>query len=349
LRFGVPTTPPRQAQRLGLPRGEPAHLPTICRPARRPDSGVPADVAARVVPIRSAARALAALPTGLAGLAAARRLRARVGVAAKLALEYVAAGHLVPMVRAEGPGEGVAYWRMATVDDGRLVRLAAALPPAAYRTAARNEDDQTLWAGTDLLAAFWRRRGRLLCAYDDRSAPGAVAVTSSQDKQGGLATGLVGRPHRRRAGHRAARRHRCGRCGTWASALVPNGGSADAQLCLSCTRPVWRRPARIRKRRGPLAYHLTAADDPSLMVPPDQVWATGTASMKLLVTEAGRPAGVPWRGLAEAARLFPPIDASLSEQAADRQAPDARQASDFLSTARRRSSAAGLVWCCPRS
>jgi hypothetical protein len=149
------TDDPAQAvAALGLPSGEPAQLPTILpASARARQRVVAAEVAARVVPIRSATRALAALPQHWPGWQRPGDSVLAWGMAAKLAFEYVAAGHLVPMLRAVGPGEAVAYWRLATVDDGRLAKLAAALPPAAYAL-RRDEDDQTVWSGAEMLAAF---------------------------------------------------------------------------------------------------------------------------------------------------------------------------------------------------
>ena len=327
---------------LGLPRGEPAQLPTILPASARARQGVvPADVAARVVPIRSAARALAALPKDWPGWQRPGDSVLAWSVAAKLALEHVAAGHLVPMLRAAGPGEGVAYWRMAAVDDGRLARLAAALPAAAHAL-RRDEDDQTLWPGFDLLAAFCDAVADC-CARTTGAAPAALAVTKAlktrtvdwrRDWLAAL-TGdepVIALPDDTVVDAVA----------TWASALVNNGGSAEAQLCLQLHTPSVQAAGQDPETPWPLAYHLQAADDPSLMVPADQVWATGTASMKLLGRRLGDPQESLTRGLAEAARLFPPIDASLSEQRPTGLSLTPGQASDFLAHGAAAMTAAGL-------
>ena len=327
---------------LGLPRGEPAHLPTILpASAQARQRVVPADVAARVVPIRSAARALAALPQDWPGWQRPGDSVLAWSVAAKLALEHVAAGHLVPMLRAAGPGQGVAYWRMATVDDGRLVGLAAALPPAAYAL-RRDEDDQTLWGGPELLAAFCDAVADS-CARTTGSAPGAAAAANALksrtvDWRRDWLAGLTGdEPVIALPDDTVV-----DAVTTWASPLVDNGGNAEAQLCLQLHTPSVEVAAQDPETPWPLAYHLHAADDPSLMVPADQVWATGTASMKLLGRRLGDPQEALARGLAEAARLFPPIDASLSEPRPTGLSLTPGQASDFLTHGAAALAAAGL-------
>ncbi|MPZ67849.1 MAG: ATP-dependent helicase, partial [Pseudonocardiaceae bacterium] len=92
----------------------------------------------------------------------------------------------------------------------------------------------------------------------------------------------------------------------------------------------------------PLAYHLQAADDPSLLVPAEQVWDTGAASLRVLGRSVGDPQESLVRGLAEAARLFNPVDASLSEQRPLGLELDPRQAADFLGDGAQALAAAGL-------
>ena len=337
------TDDPAQAvAALGLPSGEPAQLPTILpASARARQRVVAADVAARVVPIRSAARALAALPQDWPGWQQPGDSVLAWGMAAKLAFEYVAAGHLVPMLRAAGPGEAVAYWRLATVDDGRLAKLAAALPPAAYAL-RRDEDDQTVWSGAEMLAAFCDAVADCCArtAGPERGPTGAAKArrTRITDWRRDWVVALTGDqpvialPDDTLVNDLA----------TWASPLVNNGGNAEAQLCLQLHTPGVEAAGHDPEAPWPLAYHLHAADDPSLMVPAEQVWATGTASMKLLGRRLGDPQESLTRGLAEAARLFPPIDASLSEQRPTGLSLTPRQASDFLTQGAATLAAAGL-------
>src|SRR5918995_915458 len=146
--------PADAAAALGLPAGEPADLPTVLPASANARKRVLATtVPARVVPVRSAARALAALPHDWPGWQRPGDSVLAWSLAAKLALEYIAAGHLVPTLRPIGSGEGIAAWRITTMDDGRLGRLAAALPPAAHAL-RRDEDPDTVWTASDLLRAF---------------------------------------------------------------------------------------------------------------------------------------------------------------------------------------------------
>ncbi|GAA1026726.1 hypothetical protein GCM10009557_05440 [Virgisporangium ochraceum] len=88
----------------------------------------------------------------------------------------------------------------------------------------------------------------------------------------------------------------------------------------------------------PMEYHLTAADDPSLMVPAQQVWDGQT----VLRRSSEDPQEALVRGLAEAARLFPPLDASLSERQPVGLELTSEQAAEFLTHGASALSAAGL-------
>ena len=341
---------------LGLPLGEPAVLPTVLPASIRARTRVaPADVPARVVPIRAAVRALAVLPLDWPGWLRPGDSVLAWSVAAKLALEHVAAGHLVPTLRAAGPGEGIAHWRLASVDDGRLSGLAAAFPPAAHAL-RRDEDDDTVWPGPELLAAF--------C---DAVADGCARTSGSPSGAHVAARTITRRPADWRQTWVAAL------TGTdpvvelgddtlpddlarWAAPLVSGSGRADAQLCVRLHSPYVAAAADDRTAADadraaaaddhatpwPLTYHLHAADDPSLMVPAEQVWASGAASLKLFGRHVSDPQESLVRGLAEAARLFPPIDASLSEQKPTGLNLTLGQAADFLAHGAGMLASAGL-------
>lgn len=141
---------------LGLPVGEGAELPTVvAASARARRKMVAADVPCRLLPVRTAVRVLAALD-----LQEGRPVWSRPSdsllawsVAAKSAIELVAAGHVVPTLRPAGPGLGVAYWRLATRGDERLLRLAEAFPPAAHAL-LRDEDEESIWSAAELLTVF---------------------------------------------------------------------------------------------------------------------------------------------------------------------------------------------------
>ena len=323
---------------LGLPAGEPASLPVVLPASARARRRVRSvDVPARVTPIRAAVRALAALPLQWPAWLRPGDSVLAWSVAAKLALEHVAAGHLVPALRRAGPGEAVAYWRMATVDDGRVPALAAALPVAAHAL-RRDEDDGTVWSGPDLLAAF----------FD------AVADGCARAPGPGASTATVVAAKVRRADWRRAWTGALGGdspvfelpddtvaddVAKWASPLVSAGAGAGERLCLRLETPRAVAAEEDPQTTWPLAYQLVATDDPSLMVPAEQVWA-GQVPMR---RNSGDPQEALVRGLAEAARLFPPIDASLSERRPVGLDLTPAQAADFLAHGAAALSAAGLA------
>lgn len=77
-------------------------------------------------------------------------------------------------------------------------------------------------------------------------------------------------------------------------------------------------------------------------MPAEQVWATGASSLLALGRRVGDPQESLVRGLAEAARLFPPIDASLFEQRPVGLDLIPRHAAEFLTKGAQALAAAGL-------
>ncbi|MBS3941817.1 MAG: hypothetical protein KG028_12740, partial [Actinobacteria bacterium] len=136
---------------LDLPEGEPGELPTV----DLVDGSVASrDRAARLVPLLPAVRRLAAMPPGPDWPAWSRPSASVLAwsVAAKLALELVAAGRLLPGFRAgDHPSTGIASWQIAAPSDTRLAQLAAMLPLAAH--AVRRPSGQ-LWRPAEAVTAF---------------------------------------------------------------------------------------------------------------------------------------------------------------------------------------------------
>jgi superfamily II DNA or RNA helicase len=291
-------------EQLGLPAGEPVRLPSV-----RPDGEVlrPTEVQARAVPVLPVVRRLAVLPPG-SELPAWARPSASVlawSVAAKLALELVAAGRLLPgFLPGDLPGEGVAGWRVAVGDDRRPAQLAAALPVTAY--AVRRPGGQ-LWAPDELVVAFLdavadalaregrrpeldpRRRGprrpwpemwaAALASSDPTVAHLRVPADVLADEVEDWSAPLAGRDHRAVV-HLAVR-------------LEPPASSPEDD---------WR-----------LRFLLRANADPGLRVDAADVWARAGAALELGGRRVPDPEAALVRGLAAAARLYPPIDRALSE------------------------------------
>jgi superfamily II DNA or RNA helicase len=292
------------AEELGLPVGEPVRLPSV-RVAS--EHLRPAEVQARSLPVLPVVRRLAVLPPG-SDLPAWGRPSASVlawSVAAKLALELVAAGRLLPgFVPGELPGEGVAGWRVALGNDPRPAQLAAALPVSAY--AVRRSGGQ-LWAPDELIVAFLdavadalaregrrpeldpRRRGPrrpwpemwadALASSDPTVAHLRVPADVLADEVEAWAAPLAGRDHRAVV-HLALR-------------LEPPAGSAE---------DAWR-----------VAFLLRADADPALRVDAAEVWARAGKTLELGGRRVPDPEAALVRGLAAAARLYPPLDRALTE------------------------------------
>jgi hypothetical protein len=334
--------PASSAAEFGLPPGASATLPTVLAAGPRARTRVaPADVPARLLPVLVAVRALAALPAASDWPAWRRPSDSLLAwsLAAKLACELVAAGRMVPTLRSGGPGAAVAGWRAAPSGDGRVTRLAAAFPPTAHalRTDA---DDRAVWSGHHLLAAFCdavadacarapsRPKGPApqppRCP-DDRSttsgwqrrwlhalaAENPVFAVADRVPEAGTAGGTAAE-----SGEAA---ELADRVAAWSAPLVGAGGHASARLCLRLRTPKVDNPGVSDPGHDhttapwSLEYLLQAADDPSLLVPAAQVWDQAAGTLEWLGRRVGDPQESLVRGLAEAARLFPPLDASLSE------------------------------------
>jgi superfamily II DNA or RNA helicase len=318
--------PGAAAAAIGLPPGVPAELPGVLpasAQARR--RVVPEAVPARVVPIHPAVRALAALPprAGLPRWPPPSDSLLAWSLAAKLVLESVCAGHLIPALRPAGPGHGIAYWRLAA-DDGRLAALAEAMPLAAHAL-IRDDDQEAVWAADELLAAFGD-------AVADACARRPGAATTGVAWPGRFVAALTGDD----PVVELADQTQVEELARWAAPVVRGRGRAEAQLCLQLCKPDGEHLP------WPLLFHLQAADDPSLLVSAEQVWSRRATAVRMLGRHLVDPQESLVRGLAEAARLFPPVAESLSQQRPTGVALTSDQAGEFLTRGGPALAAAGL-------
>ena len=302
---------------LDLPEGEPGELPTV----DLVDGSVASrDRAARLVPLLPAVRRLAAMPPGPDWPAWSRPSASVLAwsVAAKLALELVAAGRLLPGFRAgDHPSTGIASWQIAAPSDTRLAQLAAMLPLAAH--AVRRPSGQ-LWRPAEAVTAFvdgvadaCAREGRRPELDPRRRGPRrpwqemwADALAGSDPTVGHLrlpadeiaaevdewAGPLLGRD--REAVARLAVRLE--------PPDVGDDGGVDVAARLAATAAPWR-----------LHYLLQSTIDPAARVSAAEVWGSGGAGLELADRRLADPETTLVRGLAGAARLYAPIDRSLSE------------------------------------
>jgi superfamily II DNA or RNA helicase len=298
------------AEGLGLPAGEVGILETV----ELGDGGVRlVDVPARLLPVLPAVRVLAALPPGSDWPAWSRPSPSVLAwsVAAKLALELVAAGRLLPAFRpADTPGSGVAFWRAAAATDPRPAQLAAAMPLAAH--AVRRPSGE-LWRAQELLEAFLdavadacAREGRRPELDPRRRGPRRPWQEMFADALAGSDPTVA---HLRVPAEDVATEVE-----DWAAPLLGRDREAVARLAVRLDAPA--EPDAAEGHGGApwrLTYLLQSTVDPSARVEAARVWDRGAAGLELADRRIDDPESALVRGLATAARLFGPIDRSLSE------------------------------------
>ncbi len=298
---------------LGLPAGAATTLRTI-----EPDGAtlVRTDLRARAIPALPVLRRLAELPPGSDWPAWKRPSDSVLAwsAAAKLALEFVAAGRIVPVVRADDEDEGTAYWRIAAAADERLAALAEAMPLAAHAL-RREEDDAAVWEPLALLRAFCdavadvcgragqrperdiRRRGHkrpwaeMFPAALSGSEPTVHSLRIDADE---LAVTLD----------------------EWASPLLGARERGLARLCLKLRPPKTKQTSdelELADEPWRVDVLLQSTADADLTVPAQDVWSHGVGPMELGEREILDPQDVLVRGITNAARLFSPLDRLLSE------------------------------------
>ncbi len=310
------------ATRLGLPTGEAGTLLTVLPgDDGRPE---PADVPARLVPVLPAVRALATLPAGdeWPGWERPSASVLAWSAAAKLALEVVAGGRLLPSLRAGERGNvATALWRGIAPSDGRLAMLADALPPAAHAL-RRGETGAVLWAADALLREFLdavadacAREGRRPELDPRRRGPRrpwpemwAAALEGSDPTV----------EHLRLPGEDLA-----DEIEAWASPLLGHDDRGVARLAVRLLPPPAGSSSRGPATTGPT--ELEAADGPwelvfllqavggEASIRAAEVWDHPGGIVELGDRRVDDPQDTLVRGLAAAARLFTPIDRALSQ------------------------------------
>ncbi len=305
------------AQRLGLPGGETLLLPSV---ALGPEGLTPADRPARGLPVLTTIRRLATLPPG-SDLPAWSRPSASVlawSVASKLALELVAAGRLLPTLRpAEVPGTAIASWRVAAPVDGRLEQLAAGLPVAAH---ALRRPAGGLWEPLELLRAFLDAVADA-CAREGRRPEVDPRRRGPRRAFGEMwAEALIGSDPT--VAHLRVPADRLGAdLAEWAEPVLGDDREVELRLLLRLEPPDTgddgseHLASRLAAVDLPwrLTFLLQAPDDADARVLAAQVWEQPGAPLEVGGHVLRDPEMALVRGLAAGARLFPPLDRSLSE------------------------------------
>ncbi|GAA0522544.1 DEAD/DEAH box helicase [Saccharopolyspora spinosporotrichia] len=325
LAFWGTGDPAAAAAALGLRSGRPTTLRTVL-PTADASPVVPADVPAVAIALDAVLPALAAMPA-CSLLPRGRRPGDSVfawSTAAKLALELVTAGMVVPTARVGEEG-AVARWRLVSAHDGRLAALARAMPAAAH---ALRRDDAHVWTAAEALGAFCD-------AVADTCARGSAVVDEPVSWEQRWIAALSGTSPALDAPDERLRDE----LDAWARPLLPRTGAAGrlgGRLCLRLRAP------RTGEAPWELEFHLRAAAGPATSVPAERAWSAGNATLELPGCSIGEPQDSLVRGLAEAARLFPPIDRALSEPRPTGIRLDVEQAAAFLADGEPALTAAGI-------
>jgi SNF2 family DNA or RNA helicase len=237
------------------------------------------------------------------------------GLAAKLGLEFLAQHKYLPGLE-ESEGQYRAVW-LPVMDDpddrARLRALAQAMPPVC-RALFTTDDAQADQAPAPhmLLDGFIRRvtdravRDWGQTQLDRRRRPpqGVVGAWWSAlwSEDGEIAVPL------------AQRRELARLFESWQQWMGQLRGAAETgfRLCFRLEPPeVEPETERVVSPDWALRYMLQASDDPSLLVPAEQVWSARGGTLRTLNRKFEGAQERLLAGLGSAARLFPPIMTSL--------------------------------------
>jgi hypothetical protein len=219
-----------------------------------------------------------------------------IGETAKLALELVARGRVIPTVRERGR----AVWLPLLSDPADADRMAAlrrALPAACGAVADRSDDapnpaDQALEALVDACIRQALRGASLLPRRPGRRAAGDRWLAALV-AEGGSAPGATPEPVR-------------SALAAWTQPLA----SPAAGGLRTCFRLVAPGAAPERKVPWRLEFMLQASDDPSLMVPAEHVWSS-PGPLTVFRRTVQEPQERLLGDLGRAVRLFPPLQPAL--------------------------------------
>ncbi|MBI3014391.1 MAG: DEAD/DEAH box helicase [Candidatus Tectomicrobia bacterium] len=248
-------------------------------------------------------------------------------LAAKLALDLVARERILPLVL-PAPEGAEARWgvSLALPDDSqRFTALARAFPPAAHAVPTDREDHPLpsrgrrpqrqyretvrFWAPETLLAEFLDATADAL----DREAAARTQVPLPAQGRGSwegkFIAALTGSDPVFPT-HGFLERGLPEEISGWVAPVRGALAANTPRVCLKLDPPGNGTRAG-RGRPWELRYFLQAADDPSLLLPAERAWAAPGDRLQWMDRTFAAPQELLLQGLAQAARLFPPVERSL--------------------------------------
>ncbi|WP_440902835.1 SNF2 helicase-associated domain-containing protein, partial [Actinosynnema sp.] len=249
----------------------------------------------------------------------------RLGASARFYLEVlafaddlVARGRVVP-----GVDGGAARWRavLSGVDAVRFAALRAEMPPSFRAAQESVEPDRLIRAALDRAVDRRVRDGDF--SGVDLDEPGATGLWLRAlvgDPVLGAASGAVARLRERVEGWQgsALRRPLLRTC---FRLTAPDQSVADEDVSAGPG------PGGDGGGRWELEFLVQAVDEPSVVVPAEQLWSRGNNVLRRFAT---RPEDVLLADLGRASRLYPALDRALGEQRPARMVLDVTGAHDFL-------------------
>jgi len=243
-------------------------------------------------------------------------------LASKLALNVVIRERVAPRLEstAEGPRARWAAALSSAEDAAYVATLGRGMPPAAHAVPVSEARTNEVWAPDALLRAFLDATADALVRSGVTSGPkGARPSTASWESR--WLRALSG-PDSRFEPAGFAERTLPQQLEAWAEPVL--GARDTLRACFRLELPEKDGDAFV------LRFLLQSPEDPSLLVPAREVWSTTGRSLSKLGRAFRDPQESLLRALGLAARLFPPVGASLAQPAPEHLEIDPSTAWAFL-------------------
>lgn len=313
------------------------------------DGGIAEQIDGLAITLQDALPALAAI-----GVAETNQLPASVSIwsaAAKLALDLIARGRLIPTIEPV-QSHAEARWRASILlgdDADRFARLANSFPPAAHavpasaerrdkrsrRKAIDAETPEHVWTPDALLERFLNACADMLMRTAAAPRPPARASWEERWRH------ALHDPNAQFDGEGFAERLLTDDLKRWIQPIAGLGG--EARACFRLDLPeADESDASSARAQFTLRYFLQSARDSSLLMPAADVYRGGASIRRGIASSARSAQEHLLAGLAIAGRLFAPIELSLHEARPESITMKSAVAWDFLNNAAPQLIEAGL-------